>query len=214
VSALLLLLALETPGEVVLAELAKDRTPALLQEAAELHRYPASKDEKEKLFQAIGAATSDSRIEVKVAAILALAETGDARAGALLEPFLRETSPSREEKRVVLTAIEAVGRLKLDGLVTSLLGLAKGSRDMTVADEALLALGAFRDRNPRDRKALVERVLSLAKSLKRDRRKWRRLSAPALRSLQLLTGRRLSTLRLFEEWWDVAKERPDPFGAG
>jgi HEAT repeat protein len=213
-TSLILLLALQellTPGEFVLAELARDPTPALLREAAELHRYPASPEEKEALFAAIAKATKDKRVAVRVAALLALAETGDARAGALFEPHLRDLAPDPEEKQVVLTAIEAVGRLRLESLVPALLNLAKSSRDMTVADEALLALGGFAGSNPRERKALVEKVLALARTLKRDRRRWRRLSAPALRSLQLLTGMRLATLDLFTEWWKVAKDEKDPF---
>jgi len=213
-ASLLLFLALQelmTPGEVVLAELARDPTPALLREAAEIHRYPASMEEKEALFAAIAQATKDKRADVRVAALLALAETRDPRAGALFEPHLRELDPSPEEKQVVLTAIEAVGRLRLESLIPSLLRLAKDSRDPTVADESLLALGAFGASNSRERKALVEKVLALARTLKRDRRRWHRLSAPALRSLQLLTGMRLSTLDLFSEWWKVAKEEKDPF---
>lgn len=213
-TSVLLLFALQellTPGEQVLAELAREPTPALLREAAELHRYPASKEEQEALFEAIAKATKDKRPKVRVAALLALTETGDSRAGALIEPHLRELDPSAEEKQVVLTAIEAAGRLHLESLVPSLLQLAKNSRDMTVADESLLALGAFAGSNSRERKALVEKVLGLARALKRDRRRWRRLSAPALRSLQLLTGMRLSTLDLFSEWWKLAKEEKDPF---
>jgi len=213
-ASLLLLLALgdlRTPGEVVLEELAREPTPALLREAAQLYRYPASPEEREKLFTAIGAATKDRSAEIRVAALLAVAETGDGRAGALLEPHLREGNPSAEEKQVVLTAIEAAGQLRIESLVNALLNLAKGSRDMTVADESLLALGAFHDTSTRERKALFERVLGLAKALERDKRKWRRLAAPALRSLQLLSGKRLSTLDLFTEWWKVAKEEKDPF---
>lgn len=213
-TSLILFLALQellTPGELVLAEMARDTTPALLKEAAEIYRYPASEAEKAALFDAIGRATKDKRIKVKVAALLALAETGNADAGALLEPHLREKNPSAEEKQVLLTAVDAVGRLKIGSLVPSLMQLAKSSKDLTVADQALLALGKFHDTNSRERKALVEKVLALAKTLKRNRGRWRRLSAPALRCLQLLTGMRLSTVELFAGWWKVAKERKDPF---
>jgi HEAT repeat protein len=210
----LLLLALQellTPGEIVLAELARDPTPVLLKEAAEIYRFPYSEAERAALFEAIGRASKDKRIKVRVAALLALAETGNEKAGPLIEPHLREKNPSPEEKQVLLTAVDAVGRLKISSLIPSLMQLAKSSKDMTVADQALLAIGRFHDSNPRERKALVEKVLALAKSLKRSRGRWRRLSAPTLRCLQLLTGMQLNTVELFAAWWKVAKEKKDPF---
>ena len=212
---IVLLLALQellTPGEVVLAALALDPTPALLKEAAEIYRYPTSDAERQALFEAVGRATKDKRIDVRVAALRALSAMGDPKAGALLEPHLREKNPSPEEKQVLLTAVDAAGRLKLSSLVPSLLQLAKGSKDPTVADQALLALGRFHDTNARERRSLVEKVLQLAHTLARDRRRWRRLRPPALRCLQLLTGQKLNSVELFAAWWKVAKDSKTPFG--
>ena len=66
---------------------------------------------------------------------------------------------------------------------------------------------------PRERKALVDKALALAKSMKRNRRRWRRMRAPALRCLQLLTGLKLNSVDLFAEWWKVAKDSKEPFGS-
>ncbi|MEM8883464.1 MAG: HEAT repeat domain-containing protein [Planctomycetota bacterium] len=208
---LLLLLDLQTPGEEVLAALAKQPTPALLKEAAEIYRYPTSEAEATRLFEAAGAATKQADPVVRVAALRALASMGDPKAEIYLEPFLRQKNPKPDEKQALLTAIDAVGRLRIGSLIPSLLALAKTSKDPTVADQALLALGAYAESNMRERKRLVDQVLALAQSLQRNRGRWRRLRPPALRSLQLLTGQRLSSVELFAGWWKVAKERKDPF---
>ena len=210
--ALLLLFAdLQTPGEELLAALKQKATPELLKQAGELYRFPGSKEEAQALFDAACAATKASDAPVRIAALRALATMGDPRAAEFIEPFLREKNPDASEKKVVLTAIEAAGRLRVGALVSSLLNLAKGAKDMTVADEALLALGAFHQATIRERKQLVDRVLLLSQSLKRSRRKWNRLRPPALRSLQLLTGQRMNNVEQFAEWWALAKSRKDPF---
>ncbi|MHC4952425.1 MAG: HEAT repeat domain-containing protein [Planctomycetota bacterium] len=207
-----------TPGEEVLRELAEQAEDeramvALLREASDIYRYPAAPSEATALFGAVGKATRSKSAVVRVAALRALASMGDPKAAAFVEPFLREMKPKPEERPALLTAIEAAGRLHVTTLVPPLLALAKSGQDPTVADQALLALGRFSVLPVRERKSLVDKVLALSKSLKRNRRRWRRLAAPALRSLQLLTGKKLNSVELFADWWKVARESKDPFAA-
>jgi len=207
-----------TPGEEVLRALAKaaddDRDKVdLLREATELYRYPASKKEAASLFEAAGKATRSKNPYVRLAAVRAVASMGDPRAAALIEPFLREKDPTPEERPGLLAAIEASGRLHVATLIPPLLALAKSGKDPTIADQALLALGRFHALPTRERKSLMDKVLVLAKSMQRSRRRWNRMRAPALRCLQLLTGRKLNSVDLFVDWWKVAKDRKQPFGA-
>jgi len=206
-----------TPGEEVLralesaAEGSREQI-ALLREATELYRYPATAAEAEALFAAAGKATRSKNPEVRLAAVRAISSMGGAKAAAIIEPFLRETAPSPEERPALLTAIQAAGRLHAPTLIPSLLALAKSGKDPTIADQALLALGQFHKLPVRERKALVEKVLALTKSMSRNRRKWNRMRAPGLRCLQMLTGHKLNSVDLFAEWWKVAKDQKNPFG--
>lgn len=209
---------LSTPGEEVLRELADtpddDRAKiALLREATELYRYPASEKEAQALFEAAGKATRSKNAEVRLAAVRAVASMGHPKAAALIEPFLREKNPKPEERPALLSAIEAAGRLHDPTLIPSLLALAKSGKDPTIADQALLALGRFHALPMRQRKALVDKALDLTKSMARNRRRWSRMRAPGLRCLQLLTGQKLNSVDLFIDWWKVAKDRKDPFAA-
>jgi len=207
-----------TPGEEVLRALREadddDRDKImLLREATQIFRYPASEKEAAALFAEAGKATRSKRSEVRVAAIRAVASMGAPKAASLIEPFLREKDPTPEERPALLMAIEAAGRLHDATLIPSLLALAKTGKDPTIADQALLALGAYHELTNRERKALVDKALALAKSMKRNRRRWRRMRAPALRCLQLLTGLKLNSVDLFAEWWKVAKDAKEPFGS-
>ena len=214
---------LRTPGEEVLAALAEASdseardweasTVLLLREASDVYRYPASEKEAAALFAAIGAATRSKSRKVQVAALRALGSMRNPKAAVFIEPFLREKNPKPEERDALFTAIDATGRLRIGSLIPSLLALAKGGKDPTVADLALLAIGRFAESNSRERKALIEKTLALARSLQRNKRRWNRLRAPALRCLQMLTGQRLNSVDLFADWWKVAKEARDPFAS-
>lgn len=210
---------LRTPGEEVLAALVEQKQDeaamvSLLREASDIYRYPASAKEADALFAAAGKATQSKNRKVQVAAVSALAAMGDPKAAVFIEPFLREKNPKPEERAALFTAIDATGRLRVASLIPSLLSLAKAGKDPTVADLALLALGRFAQSNSRERKALIDKALGLSRSLQRNKRRWNRLRAPALRCLQMLTGQRLNSVDLFADWWKVAKERPDPFAIG
>lgn len=206
-----------TPGEEVLRALADagddDRDKIdLLREATELYRYPASAAEAEALFEAAGKATRSKNAEVRLAGVRAVASMGGPKAAALIEPFLRELNPKPDQRPALLTAIQAAGRLHVPTLVPSLMALAKSGKDPTIADQALLALGQYHKLSNRERKALVDKVLALTKSLSRNRRRWNRLRAPGLRCLQLLTGRKLNSVELFADWWKIARDAKQPFG--
>ena len=210
--------ALETPGEQVLRELRaaraagqEGRCVALLGEIGELHRFPASDAEAHALLRAAGDATRDGNQAVVVAALRALGATGAPGAGAHVEPFLRAAKPPVGQERAMVAAVRAAGELRLSAHVPALFKLANKCPDLTVADQALRALGAFCVADVAQRKHVTGKVLEVCQSLRRRRARWRRLRAPGLRALQRLTGRRLNRVSQFADWWSYRKNLRDPF---
>lgn len=210
---------LRTPGEQVLDALrdalAKGETAraeALLTEAGELYAWPASTRERDQLFEAIAAATRAPQPAVCCAALRALGATGSPKAAEQVEPFLRELRTGADGESVAIAAVRAAGRLRHRSLVAPLVKLAQKSSHMTVADQALLALGEWCREPDAARKQVVEKVLSTTNSLRRDRRRWNRLRAPALRALQRLCDRKLNSYQMFLNWWKHAKTTRRPFG--
>ena len=206
-----------TPGEQVIRELraALDkpddaRAAALLFELGEIYRYPASEAEAASLLALAVEAARSKRPRVVVAALEALAETGAPAARTHLEPFLRTVR--KGEERIVLAAVRAAGRLRAPSLIPYLLHLGKGSPDLTIADQALRALGAFCKSDAAIRRRVTRETLALCQSLARKRGRWNRLRAPGLRALQRLTARKLNSLQMFSDWWRQAKTRKNPFG--
>lgn len=196
-----------TPGEQVLRELeaalAEDpaRVVALLGEAGELYRYPATPEEAAALLRAAGRATRHADARVQAAALRAIAAMGAPAGAAYVEPFLRDMKVAPGAEAVTLAAVEAAGRLRPPSLVPALLRLARKSKNLTLADRALMALGRYRTAPERLREQVTEKVLEATKALSRQRSRWRRLRAPALRALQLLTGRKLNSVEMFTLWW-------------
>lgn len=224
---LLLLLALPaisadellTPGEQVQRELRaalaagdEDAAVALLAEVGGLYRYPASPAEAEALLRLAAEAARAPSSRIAVAALRALGDTGSHKAAAHIEPFLRGLKPASGQKGRMVAAVQAAGRLRVPALVTPLLKLAKGSSDLTIAEQAFFALGEYAASDVALRKSVAERVLDVCTYVSRRRGRWRRLRAPGLRALQQLIGRRLNTVTMFTDWWKVAKDRKDPFG--
>ena len=122
---------------------------------------------------------------------------GAPEGAAYVEPFLRSGEVEKDEEPLVLAAVEAAGRLRPPVLVPQLLRLAQGSPNLTLADQALVALGRYRDADPELRRQVAAKVLDVCESLSRQRPRWQRLRAPGLRALQLLTGRKLNSLEMF-----------------
>lgn len=208
-----------TPGEQVQRELraalaAKDDDKAvdLLAEVGGLYRYPASAAEAQALLKLAAEAARSGSSRVAVAALRALGDSGAREAATHIEPFLRGLKPAAGEKARMVAAVQAAGRLREPGLVTPLLKLAKGSSDLTVAERAFFALGEYAASDVALRKSTAARTLDICQSASRQRARWRRLRAPALRALQELIGRRLNTVTAFTDWWKVIKDRKDPFG--
>ena len=112
---------------------------------------------------------------------------------------------------MMLAAVQAAGRLRAQSLVPRLRELARKSANMTVADQAFMALSEFCRAPIPVRKKVTEGVLADCQSLTRNKRRWRRLRAPGLRALQRLIGRRMNSVGQFAAWWKVAKTRKDPF---
>jgi hypothetical protein len=207
-----------TPGEQVLRELraalaAGQAEPciALLGEIGELARYPASAAEAAALLRAAADATRDKNQTVVVAALRALGATGVPAAGAHIEPFLRAAKPPAGQEAAMAAAVRAAGRLRLAAHVPALLKLAHKCPDLTVAEQALHALGGFCAAAAGSRKHVTGKVLEVCQSLSRRRARWRRLRAPGLRALQRLTGRKLNRVDQFAAWWSYAKTLRDPF---
>jgi hypothetical protein len=207
-----------TPGEQVQRELRaalsaadEDRAVALLAELGGLYRYPASEAEAEALLRLAAEAARARSSRISVAALRALGETGSRKAAAHVEPFLRDLKPAKGEEARVVAAIQAAGQLREPALVTPLLKLAKGSSDLTVAEQAFFALGEYAATDAALRKSVAERTLAVCEQASRRRSRWRRLRAPGLRALQQLIGRRLNSVTMFATWWKVAKDRKDPF---
>jgi hypothetical protein len=96
--------------------------------------------------------------------------------------------------------------------VAPLVKLATKSSHLTVAEQAFLALGEWCREPDGARKQAVEKVLSAANSTRRQRSRWNRLRAPALRALQRLCGRKLNSYDMFLAWWKHAKTTRKPFG--
>jgi hypothetical protein len=111
----------------------------------------------------------------------------------------------------MVAAVQAAGRLRLPAHVPALSKLAHKCPDLTVAEQALRALGEFRAAGRALRKSVTGKVLEVCESLRRRRSRWRRLRAPGLRALQRLTGRRLNRVSQFADWWAYAKTLSDPF---
>ena len=141
------------------------------------------------------------------AALQAVGATRAPEGAAILKPYLRSKEP------LALAAVQAAGKLRHDTLIPSLLDLAKTSSNLTAADQALFALGAYCDSALAVRKRVTERVLSLCQSISRNRKRWRRLRAPGLRALQRLMARRLNSLQQFSDWWKFRKGSKNPFSA-
>ncbi len=208
-----------TPGEQVLRELRAartagetDRCVALLGEIGALYRYPASADEAAALLRAAAEATRHPDQAVVVAALGALGATGAPAAGAFVEPFLRMARPAAGQEQAMVAAVRAAGRLRLQAHVAALLKLAHKCPDLTIAEQALHALGGFCTAGTAQRKQVTGKVLDLCQSLRRRHARWRRLRAPGLRALQRLTGRRLNRVSQFADWWGYAKTLREPFG--
>jgi hypothetical protein len=144
----------------------------------------------------------------------ALGATGAPAAGAHIEPFLRAARPAAGQERAMVAAVRAAGRLRLQAHVPALLKLAQKCPDLTVAEQALHALGGFCTVSSAQRKQVTGKVLEVCQSLRRRRARWRRLRAPGLRALQRLTGRKLNRVSQFADWWGYAKTQRDPFGGG
>lgn len=218
-SATLVAQELLTPGEQVLRDLHAaraagdtERCVALLGEIGALYRYPASADEAAALLRAAADATRHPHQAVVIAALSALGATGAPAAGAFVEPFLRTARPTADQQRTMVAAVRAAGRLRLQAHVASLLKLAHKCPDLTVAEQALHALGGFCASDTSQRKQVTGKVLETCHSLRRRRARWRRLRAPGLRALQRLTGRKLNRVSQFADWWGYAKTLRDPFG--
>jgi len=202
-----------TPGEQVLAELDAalaaadaERAVPLLREVGGLYRYPASADEAAALLKLAGRATRADDVAIARAAVEALGETHSKDAAPFLDPFLRGGDPA-----LMVSAVQAAGRLRLTSHIPALLKLAHKGSDLTVADQALGALGEYCAAHKGVRKGVTDKLLSTSRSLRGNRKRWRRLRAPAIRSLQRLTGQRMNSVQMFTDWWKVAKTRKDPF---
>ncbi len=207
-----------TPGEAVLKDLTKalakdDQTTAIarLREIGDLYRYPASPAEAKRLLDAAAKAARSPRPRIAVAALRALGRTRSAAAAAHISAFLKAPSQIPAGVPALVAAVQAAGRLRQSSLYPPLLRLAKSAGDKTVADQALFALGEFGRSDPTMRRKVFEQVLNLCPALMRGRARWRRLRAPTLRALQVLSGRRLNSVAMFRDWWRVAKERRNPF---
>lgn len=210
---------LRTPGEQVLDELRdglakgeQARVVALLAEAGELYAWPASNRERDQLFEAMVNGTRAPQAAIRCAALGALGRCGGSKAAEQVEPFLRELKTGAENEAVAIAAIRASGRIRHRSLVAPLVKLAQKSSHLTVADQAFFALGEWRHEPDGVRKQVVEKVLSAANSIRRDRRRWNRLRAPALRALQRLCDRKLNSYGMFLDWWKHAKTTRTPFG--
>jgi hypothetical protein len=201
-----------TPGEQVLKDLAvalgvgdSEAAVPLLGEVGSLYRYPASRAESASLLKMAISATRHENQAIAVAAVKALGASGASDAAAALKPFLRAREP------LVLPSVLAAGRLGHEILIAPLADLAKSSGNVTVADQAYFALGAYQASSISVRRRVTEKVLSLCQTASRNRGRWRRLRAPALRALQRLIGRRLNSVQQFSDWWRHVKTRKDPF---
>ena len=208
-----------TPGEQVLrdlrAALAREdekQCVALLREVGGLYRYPASPAEAKALLGLAGEAARARNTAIAVAALHALGETRAPSSAALIEPHLRSLKPAAGQERVVLAAVQAAGKLRRASFLPALSRLAQKCSDLTIADQAFVALGAFRAAAPALRKQATEKVLEACRFTSRRRARWNRLRAPGLRALQRLTGRKLNSLGQFADWWRYARTLPDAFG--
>jgi len=211
--------ALLTPGEQVERELTRalaagdeSAATALLHELGPLYHYPASEQEARDLLTLATNATRSKQPAVVEAALRALGKTGAPQAAGVVSGYLRKTKPRREERAIVLAAVAAAEEMRSPALAAPLLQLAKTSTDSTVADQALLALGSYCSSPANLRLDLAGKTLDAARALKRERKRWRRLRAPALRALQRLMGRRINSLDQFGDYFKVLKERKRPFG--
>ena len=209
---------LKTPGEQVLDELRAalasgetGRAEALLTEAGELYAWPATKGERDRLFDALAAATRSDRPSIQCAALRALGATGAPKAAELVEPFLRDLKTDAGGEAATIAAIQAAGQIRDRSLVAPLVKLATKSNQLTAADQAFLALGEWSRDSDSARKQVIEKVLSAANSTRRNRSRWNRLRAPALRALQRLCGRKLNSYEMFLDWWKHAKTLRKPF---
>jgi len=207
-----------TPGEQLLAELAAARAAGdaaravpLLRELVALHEWPASPAEGERLFQAAVDATRDPLPAIRSEALASLGAIGDPKAGDVVAEFLKEKAADATEEGVVIAASRAAGRLRIASLIPPLLRLAQESRNAVVAEQALFALGEFAASGDSTRKNVIDRILPLAQALSRQRERWIRLRAPALRCLQQVTGKRLNSLQQFADWWKWARTQREPF---
>ncbi|MHC4579016.1 MAG: HEAT repeat domain-containing protein [Planctomycetota bacterium] len=203
-----------TPGEQVLRELGdalvaadEERSVRLLAEVAELYRYPASPAEAAALLKLAGAATRAESPAVAAAALRTLGRSGAPAAMAHVEPLLRTVKPPPGRERVMLAAVEAAGRLRPPALVPALLRLAQKCPDLTIAGQALAALGEFHRAETSLRLQVAGKVLDLCQAARRRRARWQRLRAQGLRALQRLMGRKLNSVPQFTDWWRHARKK-------
>ncbi|MEE8107030.1 MAG: hypothetical protein V3T86_15955 [Planctomycetota bacterium] len=214
---------LETPGEEVLREIAESsgagryaKWAGLLNEAADLHAHPASAAEAEALRQAAAAALATKSERVLLAAIRAVGRMRHVAVDKEIAVMLRPLKPTGVETERLLAAIEAAGRMHTPPLLTPLSKQARQGEHMVAAEQAWKAIGAY-ERTPTDlRRAAADKALEGAESLargsgKKKRARWRRLRAPALRTLQRLIGRKLNTVAQFADWWRIARKQEDPW---
>jgi hypothetical protein len=213
---------LRTPGEEVLAELEaalrsgdSARAVALLAEAAEIHAYPASAEEARRLLAAAAQASASRDLATAAAALRALGAMGDEAAVPHVEFFLRELSCPPGEEPLRVEAVRAAGRLAAPALLAPLVNLARRGGNVTLAEQAFLALGEYARAPAALRAQAVERTLDAASALSRapakEEARARRLRPAALRALQRLAGVPLSSVEQYEVYWAAAKRRKDPF---
>jgi len=202
-----------TPGQQVMSELraalaAGDEAKAvsLLSEVGGLFRYPTSEREAAALLVLAGQATHSKKKTVVIAALGALGDTGAREAANHVKRFLQIAEPE-----LMVAAVGAAGRLRAQVLIPRLREPARKSANMTVADQAFVALSEFCRTPAAVRKRVAEGVLADCQTMQRIRKRWRRLRAPGLRALQRLIGRRMNSVAQFAAWWKVAKTRKDPF---
>jgi len=214
---------LETPGQEVLREIAESsaagrnaKWAGLLNEAADLHAYPASAGEAEALRHAAATALAAESERVLLAAIRAVGRMRHLAVDKEIAVFLRPLKPSGVETERLLAAIEAAARMHTPALLAPLSRQARQGEHMVVAEQAWKAIGAYEMAPMESRRAATDTALQGAESLargsgKKKRARWRRLRAPALRALQRLIGRKLNTVAQFGDWWRIARKRDDPW---
>jgi hypothetical protein len=210
-----------TPGEQVLRELRlalslgrSEEAVRLLAEVGGLVRYPASPKEALALVELSGKATARKHGQaVNLGALRALGEAERPEGAPFLVPFLQSVKPRPEDRELVFAALRSAGLVRSPRLVARLVELARKSPDLTLADQALMALSEYRSAPVDLRRRVTDKVLEICQSTSRRSLRWARLQAPGLRALQRLIGRRLNSVPMFQAWWKAVRDRKDPFSA-